>query len=37
MNPPFSRRAFLVGLQSDFGERGKTDDVFDGGIDTVEI
>ena len=25
-------RAFLVGLQSDFGERGKTDDVFDGGI-----
>lgn len=25
-------RAFLVGLQSDFGERGKTDDVFDGGV-----
>jgi squalene-hopene/tetraprenyl-beta-curcumene cyclase len=25
-------RAFLVGLQRDFGEKGKTDDVFDGGI-----
>jgi squalene-hopene/tetraprenyl-beta-curcumene cyclase len=25
-------RAFLVGLQGDFGEKGKTDDVFDGGI-----
>lgn len=25
-------RAFLVGLQTDFGEKGKTDDVFDGGI-----
>jgi squalene-hopene/tetraprenyl-beta-curcumene cyclase len=25
-------RAFLVGLQTDFGAKGKTDDVFDGGI-----
>jgi squalene-hopene/tetraprenyl-beta-curcumene cyclase len=25
-------RAFLVGLQTDFGEKGKADDVFDGGI-----
>jgi squalene-hopene/tetraprenyl-beta-curcumene cyclase len=25
-------RAFLIGLQQDFGERGKTDKVFDGGI-----
>jgi len=25
-------RSYLVSLQSDFGERGKTDDVFDGGI-----
>src|SRR5881628_750431 len=25
-------RAFLVGLQTDFGEKGKTDDVFDGGV-----
>lgn len=25
-------RKFLVGLQSDFGEKGKVDDVFDGGI-----
>lgn len=25
-------RQFLVGLQSDFGEKGKVDDVFDGGI-----
>jgi squalene-hopene/tetraprenyl-beta-curcumene cyclase len=25
-------RRFLIGLQSDFGEKGKTDDVFDGGI-----
>jgi squalene-hopene/tetraprenyl-beta-curcumene cyclase len=25
-------RAFLIGLQSDFGERGKADDVFDGGV-----
>jgi squalene-hopene/tetraprenyl-beta-curcumene cyclase len=25
-------RQFLVGLQSDFGERGKTDHVYDGGI-----
>ena len=31
---PILRRArsFLVGLQGDFGEKGKTDDVFDGGI-----
>lgn len=25
-------RRFLVDLQSDFGEKGKTDDVFDGGV-----
>lgn len=25
-------RAYLVGLQTDFGEKGKADDVFDGGI-----
>lgn len=25
-------RGFLVGLQRDFGEKGKVDDVFDGGI-----
>jgi squalene-hopene/tetraprenyl-beta-curcumene cyclase len=25
-------RAFLVGLQTDFGAKGKTDEVFDGGI-----
>ncbi|HXG49329.1 MAG TPA: prenyltransferase/squalene oxidase repeat-containing protein [Methylomirabilota bacterium] len=25
-------RRFLVGLQSDFGEKGRADDVFDGGI-----
>jgi squalene-hopene/tetraprenyl-beta-curcumene cyclase len=25
-------RQFLVGLQSDFGEKGKIDDVYDGGI-----
>jgi squalene-hopene/tetraprenyl-beta-curcumene cyclase len=25
-------RAFLVGLQTDLGEKGKADDVFDGGI-----
>jgi squalene-hopene/tetraprenyl-beta-curcumene cyclase len=25
-------RAFLVGIQSDFGEKGKRDDIFDGGI-----
>jgi squalene-hopene/tetraprenyl-beta-curcumene cyclase len=25
-------RAYLVGLQTDFGDKGKTDDVFDGGI-----
>jgi squalene-hopene/tetraprenyl-beta-curcumene cyclase len=25
-------RGFLVGLQRDFGEKGRTDDVFDGGI-----
>ncbi|MFM1768431.1 MAG: hypothetical protein RJA22_960 [Verrucomicrobiota bacterium] len=25
-------RAFLVGLQRDFGEKGRLDDVFDGGI-----
>ena len=25
-------RLFLVGLQGDFGEKGKADDVFDGGI-----
>jgi squalene-hopene/tetraprenyl-beta-curcumene cyclase len=25
-------RRFLIGLQNDFGEAGKTDDVFDGGI-----
>src|SRR5204863_6898573 len=25
-------RQFLVGLQCDFGEKGKTDNVFDGGI-----
>jgi squalene-hopene/tetraprenyl-beta-curcumene cyclase len=31
---PVLRRArqFLVGLQGDFGEKGKVDDVFDGGI-----
>ena len=31
---PILRRArkFLVGLQGDFGEKGKTDNVFDGGI-----
>ncbi len=25
-------RAFLIGLQGDFGEAGKTDNVFDGGV-----
>lgn len=25
-------RAFLIGLQTDFGEKGKVDDVFDGGV-----
>jgi squalene-hopene/tetraprenyl-beta-curcumene cyclase len=25
-------RGFLVGLQTDFGEKGKVDDVFDGGV-----
>jgi squalene-hopene/tetraprenyl-beta-curcumene cyclase len=25
-------RGFLVGLQTDFGEKGKIDDVFDGGV-----
>ena len=25
-------RGYLVSLQSDFGEKGKTDDVFDGGV-----
>ncbi|HMJ65007.1 MAG TPA: cycloartenol synthase, partial [Candidatus Binatia bacterium] len=25
-------RSFLVGLQTDFGEKGKIDDVFDGGV-----
>src|SRR5262249_24453910 len=25
-------RQFLVGLQGDFGEKGKLDDIFDGGI-----
>jgi squalene-hopene/tetraprenyl-beta-curcumene cyclase len=31
---PVARRAreFLIGLQRDFGEKGKIDDVFDGGI-----
>jgi squalene-hopene/tetraprenyl-beta-curcumene cyclase len=33
-NDPVLRKArgYLVGLQSDFGEKGKVDDVFDGGI-----
>ncbi len=33
LNPTILRaRKFLVGLQGDFGESGKVDDVFDGGI-----